>query len=78
MTVRLTLTDASTRNSIRMEMREDEPIHEIVDIVREYWGNQDVILVEGYRVLDLTKTVGESVSDGDELIAIPMADTIEA
>ncbi len=71
MTVKLTLTDALTRNSIRMEMNGDERIREIVDIVREYWGQQDIILVEGYRVLDVSKTVSESVSDGDELVAIP-------
>ncbi len=69
--VRLTLKDALSSNSIKMELSEGDPVNEIAETALEYWGNRKIVLVEGYRVLDGSKMVGESVSDGDTVIVIP-------
>jgi hypothetical protein len=69
--VRFTLKDNMTEKSIRMELSKDEPLNEIKETVRDYWGLDNILLAVGYRLLPAEGTVGDSISEGDEVNVLP-------
>jgi hypothetical protein len=69
--IRFTLKDNVKDFSIRMEMPEDEPITELHETVRDYWGESEIVLVRDYMILDPGLTIGEAIRDGDVVEAMP-------
>lgn len=73
--VRFTLRDGRRDASIRMEMSGKEKVQEIRETVEEYWGDGKVMLVSDYKVLDPSRSIGDSVSEDDVIDVIPYMGT---
>jgi len=56
---------------IRMEVPDWEPMTELNETVREYWGKNDVVFVRDYELLDGNLPVGDVLREGDVIDAIP-------
>ena len=52
-------------------MHEKEKMTEIKGLISEYWGRDDVMLVKGRRLLDINRSIGESLEEGDTVDVIP-------
>lgn len=69
--VRFKLRDDIRKVSIMMDVPKDETINELSEVVNEYWGEDDVLFIKGYMVLDRDMTFGDAVSDGDIIDVMP-------
>lgn len=73
--VRFTLFCRSEGEDIRMEMRGGESVREVGYVVSDYFGD-GFILRNGYRLLAPEGSVGDCISDGDVVEAIPDPETL--
>ena len=69
--VRFTLRDATTKETIKVDMLEYDRFDELGMIVSEYWGWNDVQFICGYRILDESQTLGNAVREGDVVEVVP-------
>ena len=69
--VRFTLEYPIADSMIRMEIPDREPMSELNETVKEYWGGKDVVFVRGYELLDKDSRVGDVLSERDVVEALP-------
>ena len=69
--LRFTLRNNIDAISIRVEMNGKESMREITALISEYWGRDDVMLMKRYNLLDMDRTIGENLENGDTVDVIP-------
>ena len=72
--VRFVLRNRSKSASVKMDLGGEEEVSEIRDTASEYWGG-GFILRRGYSLLRADGKVGDLISDGDVVEAIPDPDS---
>ncbi len=72
--VRFLLRNRAKSVSVKMDLGGEEEISEISDTASEYWGG-GFILRRGYSLLRADGKVGDLISDGDVVEAIPDPDS---
>ncbi|MBR4505033.1 MAG: hypothetical protein IKP20_08750 [Candidatus Methanomethylophilaceae archaeon] len=72
--VRFVLRNRARSVSVKMDLGNEEEISEISDTASEYWGG-GFILRRGYSLLRADGKVGDLISDGDVVEAIPDPDS---
>ncbi len=63
---------------IRMEIPDDEKVRELHETVRDYWGQDHVVFVKEYMLLDPEAQISQVVSDGDVVETIPDLMSLES
>ena len=71
MRMRFTLLNRFSNAAMRMDMDPSDRVGEIVDTISEAWGCGDVVLRDGYSLLDPEKAAGSCISEGDLVEVLP-------
>lgn len=69
--VRFTLLCRGGGPGMRMEFRDDDRVGEVGMAVRDVFGDGGFLLRNGYSLLRPDMSVGDAISDGDTVEAIP-------
>lgn len=69
--MRFTLVNRRSNAAMRMDMDPSERVAEIMETAAEAWGCRDVVLRDGYSLLDPESPAGTCISEGDLVEVLP-------
>jgi len=69
--VRFTLRDGLKEFSIKMDVPSDNPLSDLREVVSGVWGEDRVLFVNGYHILDPEMTIGSALDGGDVIDVLP-------
>jgi hypothetical protein len=69
--VKFTLRDVLKEFSIKMDVPSDSPVSDLREVVSDVWGDDKVLFVNGYYILDPDMTIGKALDYGDVIDILP-------
>jgi hypothetical protein len=69
--VRFTLRDCLKEFSIKMDVPGDSPVSDLREVVSDMWGEEGVLFVNGYQILDQNMPIGKALDEGDVIDILP-------
>lgn len=71
MRMRFTLLNRKSNAAIRMDMDPSDRDGEIMETVSEAWGCGNIVLRDGYSLLEPDRLTGSCISEGDLVEVLP-------
>ncbi len=69
--VRFTLRDGLREFSIKMDVPGESPVSDLREAVSDLWGDDRVLFVNGYRILDQDMPIAKALDEGDVIDVLP-------